>query len=68
MGALTTADAAVLSTSLLAWWDRHGRVDIPWKLLPGGGRPALEQHLDPYGIWIAGMLQQTQRLWRCLIG
>ena len=58
---LSAADLAVLSTALLAWWARHGRSGIPWKLLPGGGRPALEQHLDPYGIWIAEvMLQQTQ--------
>ena len=34
---------------------------IPWKQLPGGARPAPEQDLDPYGIWIAEvMLQQTQ--------
>ncbi|MCB4378763.1 MULTISPECIES: 8-oxo-dGTP diphosphatase MutT [unclassified Synechococcus] len=61
MGALTEADAAVLSTALLAWWERHGRGGIPWKLLPGGVRPAQQQNLDPYGIWIAEvMLQQTQ--------
>nr|WP_115094566.1 8-oxo-dGTP diphosphatase MutT [Synechococcus sp. UW106] len=61
MGALTEADAAVLSTALLAWWERHGRGGIPWKLLHGGVRPAQQQNLDPYGIWIAEvMLQQTQ--------
>ena len=61
MGALIEADAADLSTALLTWWERHGRGGIPWKLLPGGGRPAPEQDLDPYGIWIAEvMLQQTQ--------
>ena len=61
MGALTTADAADLSTALLAWWARHGRGGLPWKLLPGGKPPAPEQELDPYGIWIAEvMLQQTQ--------
>ena len=61
LGALTTADAADLSTALLAWWERHGRDGLPWKLLPGGVRPAPEQNLDPYGIWIAEvMLQQTQ--------
>ena len=61
MDALTEADAAFLSTALLAWWERHGRGGIPWKLLPGGVRPAPEQLLDPYGIWIAEvMLQQTQ--------
>ena len=61
MGALTEADATVLSAALLAWWERHGRGGIPWKLLPGGVPPAPQQHLDPYGIWIAEvMLQQTQ--------
>ena len=61
MGALTTADAADLSTALLAWWERHGRGGIPWKLLSGGVPPAPDDQLDPYGIWIAEvMLQQTQ--------
>ena len=61
MGALTTADAEDLSTALLAWWEHHGRVGIPWKLLPSGVTPAPRQDLDPYGIWIAEvMLQQTQ--------
>ena len=61
MEGLTTADALVLTTALLAWWEHHGRAGIPWKLLPGSVRPAPEQHLDPYGIWIAEvMLQQTQ--------
>ena len=58
---LSAADLAVLSTALLAWWARHGRSGIPWKLLPGGERPAPDQELDPYSIWIAEvMLQQTQ--------
>ncbi|WP_045172844.1 8-oxo-dGTP diphosphatase MutT [Synechococcus sp. WH 8109] len=61
MAALNGTDAAVLSAALLAWWECHGRGGIPWKLLPGGGRPAPQQQLDPYGIWIAEvMLQQTQ--------
>lgn len=61
MGALTDADAAALSAALLAWWKLHGRVGIPWKLLPSGVAPTSEQHLEPYGIWIAEvMLQQTQ--------
>ncbi|MGB0277047.1 MAG: 8-oxo-dGTP diphosphatase MutT, partial [Synechococcus sp.] len=39
----------------------HGRGEIPWKLLAGGGLPAPDHQLDPYGIWIAEvMLQQTQ--------
>jgi A/G-specific adenine glycosylase len=38
------------STRLLAWWDQHGRKDLPW------------QHLrTPYRVWVAEiMLQQTQ--------
>ena len=61
MVAPTRMEAADLSTALLVWWDSHGREGIPWKLLPGGVRPAPEQQLDPYGIWIAEvMLQQTQ--------
>jgi A/G-specific adenine glycosylase len=61
MDALTEAKAVVLSKALLAWWEHHGRGGLPWKLLPGGERPAPEQELDPYGIWIAEvMLQQTQ--------
>ena len=49
------------SQTLLAWWDLNGRAGIPWKVLPNGEPPGLEQDLDPYGIWIAEvMLQQTQ--------
>ena len=35
---------------LLAWWDRHGRQDLPW------------QHpRTPYRVWVSEiMLQQTQ--------
>lgn len=38
------------SKSLLSWFDRHGRKDLPW-----------QQRRDPYGIWVSEiMLQQTQ--------
>ncbi len=38
------------SANLLAWYDRHGRKDLPWK-----------QDRDPYRIWVSEiMLQQTQ--------
>lgn len=61
MDALTEAKAALLSTALLVWWERHGRGGLPWKLLSGGVPPAPDDQLDPYGIWIAEvMLQQTQ--------
>ena len=50
-----------MGLSLLAWWERHGRGGIPWKVLPDGVRPAPDQALDAYPIWIAEvMLQQTQ--------
>ncbi|AII46676.1 adenine glycosylase [Synechococcus sp. KORDI-49] len=45
---------------LLNWWSDHGRHDIPWKRTSSGDRPAPDQPLDPYPIWIAEvMLQQT---------
>ncbi len=38
------------SGRLLAWWDNHGRHDLPW-----------QRDRDPYRIWVAEiMLQQTQ--------
>ena len=44
------ADAADFAERLLAWWDRHGRSDLPW------------QHpRTPYRVWVSEiMLQQTQ--------
>ena len=40
-------------TSLLAWYDRHGRV-LPWRSPPGRPPP------DPYRVWLSEiMLQQT---------
>ncbi len=39
---------------LLAWWDEHGRHDLPWQTSPNGGR-------DAYRVWVSEvMLQQTQ--------
>ncbi|MGF1526776.1 MAG: A/G-specific adenine glycosylase [Candidatus Competibacterales bacterium] len=41
---------AVFAARLLAWYDRWGRKDLPWKVDP-----------DPYGVWVSEiMLQQTQ--------
>ena len=52
---------AELRPLLLNWWSDHGRHDIPWKRISCGDRPAPDQPLDPYPIWIAEvMLQQTQ--------
>ena len=56
MRSLTEADVAGLSAALLAWWERHGRGGIPWKLLPNGVRPAPDQELDAYPIWIAEVM------------
>ncbi|KEF41165.1 MAG: adenine glycosylase [Cyanobium sp. CACIAM 14] len=47
--------------TLLGWWTRHGRHDIPWKRLPDGRRPEPGEPLDPYAVLVAEvMLQQTQ--------
>jgi A/G-specific adenine glycosylase len=42
--------ARALRRRLLAWFDRHGRKDLPW-----------QRSRDPYRIWVSEiMLQQTQ--------
>jgi A/G-specific adenine glycosylase len=39
-----------IATPLLAWWDHHGRKDLPWQREP-----------TPYRVWVSEiMLQQTQ--------
>jgi len=59
--AMISARAPELRRSLLAWWEVHGRHEIPWKLHPNGSRPADGEVLDPYGVFVAEvMLQQTQ--------
>lgn len=41
---------SALHDAIAAWYDTHGRRDLPWR-----------QHRDPYRIWISEiMLQQTQ--------
>ena len=43
-------DASSFSRHLLAWWDEHGRKDLPW-----------QRDLTPYRVWVSEiMLQQTQ--------
>ena len=38
------------SARLLAWFDAHGRHDLPW-----------QQNRTPYSVWVSEiMLQQTQ--------
>jgi len=38
------------STTVLAWYDQHGRKNLPW-----------QQHITPYRVWVSEiMLQQTQ--------
>ena len=40
----------MIAPKLLAWWDKHGRKDLPW-----------QQKRDPYRVWVAEiMLQQTR--------
>ena len=46
-GEVDLAQASVMSSLLLAWWDDHGRSGIPWKTLPNGERPAPDQTLTP---------------------
>jgi A/G-specific adenine glycosylase len=42
--------SAQLAPLLLAWWDQHGRHDLPWQRNP-----------TPYRVWVSEiMLQQTQ--------
>ena len=53
--------APELQLTLLHWWERNGRHNLPWKCQPDGRRLAPEAQLNPYGIWVAEvMLQQTQ--------
>src|ERR1700744_4611209 len=48
----TVFDSGRLSTSLLAWYDRHRRV-LPWRAPAGERTP-------PYAVWLSEiMLQQT---------
>ena len=50
-----------LYASLLHWWARHGRRDLPWRLLPGGRQPGPDEQLPVYPVWVAEvMLQQTR--------
>lgn len=43
--------SAGFATQLLAWWDRHGRKDLPWQ----------QHRRSPYRVWLSEvMLQQTQ--------
>lgn len=51
---MTTSDPRIdpehFAASLLAWFDDHGRRDLPW-----------QENRDPYRIWVAEiMLQQTR--------
>ena len=44
------ADAGSFARRLLAWWDAHGRKDLPW-----------QRDRTPYRVWISEvMLQQTR--------
>ncbi len=50
MGEASAREPAAFCAAVLAWFDRHGRHDLPWQ------RPA-----TPYRVWVSEvMLQQTQ--------
>lgn len=47
-----------LAPALLAWWDIHGRKDLPWQGSQGDGQRG---NLRRYRVWVSEvMLQQTQ--------
>ena len=47
---MSTQRDAAFAPAVLAWFDRHGRKDLPWKT-----------PVDPYRIWVSEiMLQQTR--------
>lgn len=47
---IASLSVAKFSLALLAWYERHGRKDLPWR-----------QNPTPYRVWLAEvMLQQTQ--------
>jgi len=49
-GGVTPAQARRFARRVLAWFDRHGRKDLPW-----------QQPRTPYRVWVSEiMLQQTQ--------
>src|SRR5690554_1273702 len=50
------AAAEGVTTRLLGWYDRHGRV-LPWRASPVDEQ---QQPADPYRVWLSEvMLQQT---------
>jgi A/G-specific adenine glycosylase len=53
--------APALRRQLLAWWERHGRHDIPWKRLPDGRRPERGEELDPYGVMVAEVMRAARQ-------
>lgn len=47
---MTTKTKQAFSERILAWFDDHGRKDLPW-----------QQNISPYRVWVSEiMLQQTQ--------
>lgn len=50
-----------LRRQLLAWWDVHGRHDIPWKRLADGRRPAPGEALDPYAVLVAEVMRAARQ-------
>ncbi len=45
-----TLSPSIFQAKVLAWFDQHGRKDLPW-----------QQPVSPYRVWLSEtMLQQTQ--------
>ena len=55
-----------LRDSLLDWWVSNGRHDIPWKRHPDGSRPRSGEPLDPFGVWVAEVIQHLHNTLRSL--
>jgi hypothetical protein len=49
--------APSLRVLLLAWWEVHGRHDIPWKLRPDGSGPNDGERLCVLSTWSAEQIR-----------
>ena len=55
-----SGSAPATAAALLAWWETSGRRDQaqkPWMFTRAGRWPTAAEDLDPYGIWIAEVMQ-----------
>lgn len=57
---IPAASASRFSQRLLAWYDQHGRKNLPWQKNLSDKKPSDKKH-RPYRVWLSEiMLQQTQ--------